>query len=251
MKRPFYTPDEDAILREHYAAKGAAWIFQSGLLPGRCDRSIKSRAQHIGLAVPGRTMPRTDGIKNLSDFKARCRISGIDGEDNCWVYCGNGDEPVDGIWWPGGKFGDLTDGKGSSVKPAVAGWLLSGRKLSPGQCVWHASSDCHPQCGNPEHVRAGSRKSLFAVTKTRTPYIVSERRSIANTRRNMARATPSEVVRQAEAMFDAGATVKAVMRDLSLGESVAREIKAGTHTFSRGRTMALPASSVWQMARAA
>lgn len=246
-----FTPAEDAVLREHYSERGAVWIFRAGLLPGRNERSIKARSWYLGLAVSGRVVSRTDGIKTLEDFKARCRISAEDGDDACWVYCGNGSEPVDGVWMAGGRYGDKPAGKGSVLKPALAGWLLSGRKLAPGNCVWHKSVDCHPQCGNPAHAQGGTKRTLMAVIKSRPEYLASDRRSVANTRRNMAMATPSDVVRQAEAMFDSGKTLKEVMAALSLGDTVTRSIMAGTHTFSRGREIALPASSVWQMARAA
>ena len=46
----YWTPEEDAVLREHYPGKG--WRACRAHLPGRGDGAIASRAQLLGL--PGR-----------------------------------------------------------------------------------------------------------------------------------------------------------------------------------------------------
>lgn len=244
--RARYTPEEDSVLREHYASRGPTWIARSGLIRDIWDeRSVKSRGGLLGLGVVGRLTRRTDHVSTLEQFKLRCTVN----EDGCWTYCGTGSSAKSGVWMPAGKFGD---GKPAVARPAAAAWLLAGNKLSRRWCVWPRSEDCLRTCCNPAHLRSGSRGQHTKIATAASADLRAINLAVASARGNQAKAAPVEKVREAEALFDAGATIHAVVAATGICKTTASKIRAGKHMFSRGRAGHMAAnSSIFAFARAA
>ena len=144
------------------------------------------------------------------------------------------------------------DGKPAVARPAAAAWLLAGNKLSRRWCVWPRSEDCLRTCCNPAHLRSGSRGQHTKIATAASADLRAINLAVASARGNQAKAAPVEKVREAEALFDAGATIHAVVAATGICKTTASKIRAGKHMFSRGRAGHMAAnSSIFAFARAA
>lgn len=180
---------------------------------------------------------RQDGVRTLEDIRARCVI---DDETGCWLWRGafsikRGGHATPRVW--------LAKDRRSEVAGRAA-WLLSGRKLKPGAVVWR-SVCTDTRCINPEHAKAGTRTQMHAAMVADGRMRGNPRRAAINAQNFRVQLLPVEKVRQAEAMFAAGAMQKTVRAELGICAGVAARIRKGLHPNCAAAQRVVPAASVF------
>lgn len=182
---------------------------------------------------------RQDGIRTLDDLQGRCVI---DRETLCWIWRGAVFRNAAGsdttrVWLPD------ADGKGRVMTAPRAAWILSGRKLPAGHIVWRARCHCSALCISPQHGAAGTRQDMFAAFVRDGRLRGDPRSAVINARNRMAGVVPLGVVRQAEAMFAAGALQKEVKAALGISHQTAAKIRKGIHPHSAARGVKVVANA--------
>lgn len=197
------------------------------------------------MAAPRRK--RHDGVRTLADIKARCVI---DADTGCWHWRSAMSRsltrkvsPSPRVWLPDG----LGDGRPAIATAAKAAWMLAGRELPGGHVVWR-SVCARSDCVNPEHGAAGTRQAMHRAIADSGRLRGNPARAAINARNRMAMVTPLAVVRQAEAMIDAGRLLKDVRAELGLSESTVTLIRRGLHPHSAGRNNLVRGASVFTIA---
>lgn len=182
---------------------------------------------------------RQDGVRTLEDIRIRCVI---DGETGCWIWrgafsvkrCGHATPRV----W-------MSNEKRSEVAGRAA-WLLSGRKIKPGQVVWR-SVCTNTRCINPEHGKAGARTQMMVEFVADGRLRGNPKRALVNAKNCARQLLSVETVRRAEAMFAAGAMQKDVRRELGISQAPAARIRNGLHPNSAASQGVVRGASVFAL----
>jgi hypothetical protein len=190
---------------------------------------------------------RSDGVRTMDDLRVRCVI---DGAKDCWVWGGAAVKSSTGrgslsarVWLPEPPGG----GGPRTMTAALAAWLLSGRKLAPGDVVWRARCDCQLLCINPQHGATGTRQQMQAAFAADGRLRGDPRRAVVNMRNRAKWITPVAVVRDAERLFALGSTQQAVQEALGIGAAAARRIRMGVHPHCSERVQVVRCASVFTM----
>ena len=191
---------------------------------------------------------RQDGVRTLEDLRIRCVI---DAETGCWLWRGaftissdRRGQPTSRVWLPDAPPGAKT---GTATRAA---WLLSGRPLAAGHVVWR-SVCTDSACINPAHGAAGTRTAMHAAFVADGRLRGDPRRAAINARNRASLLVPVEKVRQAEAMFAAGAMQKTVRAVVGISANSAAQIRKGLHPNCSGQVRAVANASVFTMRAAA
>ena len=216
-----------------------------------------TEAMRAALATVAKAPPRaaspdgvrdSGGVRGLGDILARCKVND---ETGCWEWTGAMSYPrgypTPNVHLGAGALGSGT--KSNTISAARAAWLLAGRPLKRGHVVWRhiCMADQHGLCVNPAHARSGTRQQMCAAMVASGHNRGSDLRRLVNAKNRAPMIKPAEVVRKAEAMFDSGATTKAVCEALKLTGETARAIRLRQHPHSTGRVNVLPGASVFHM----
>lgn len=138
------------------------------------------------------------GVQSLDDMRERCVV---DQETGCWswsmysVPARGGYLPI--VWVPAGVIGTA----GAKATATRAAWLLSGRKIRPGNIVWRCCGN--KLCINPEHLRSTS-KSAHGKWISEQGHTRGVHRKTASRRASMSRMASPELVSAIEADIAAG-----------------------------------------------
>ena len=171
------------------------------------------------------------GVYSLADIKARCSIN----ESECWVWgsamstCGQKTGRVPSVGIPPLVLGQP---RGHTMAASNAAWLMSGRRLRPGQILWRRIG-CDEACVNPEHRTAGTRVEWGAWVRANGSWRGDPERAKAARAGQLANALPVETVRGIEAMLAAGATNDDITREFGVNSKVIWKIRAGRHIHQR------------------
>lgn len=191
---------------------------------------------------------RADGVRTIEDLRQRCVI---DAETGCWLWrgaftrssCRRG-QATTRVWLP-----DL-HGKAQTCTATRAAWLLAGKPLAPGEVVWrHVCRSS--ECIHPGHGKAGTRTAMHAAFAADGRLRGDPRRAVVNARNRECLLTPVETVRQAEAMFAAGAMAKEVRKAFGFGANTAARIRDGLHPNCAAQQRLVANASVFAMRAAA
>ena len=186
---------------------------------------------------------RQDGIRTLAGIKGRCVI---EAETGCWLWRGafsckasGRGQPTSRVWIPGWQAKS-----GTTTTAPRAAWLLAGNDLPPNGVVWrHVCRNS--ECINPKHGKGGTRAQMFEAFVADGRMRGDPKRAAVNAQNRRSQLVSVERVREAEAMFAAGALQKDVCAALSLGNAAAAKIRKGQHPNSSGARATIPAASVF------
>ena len=192
---------------------------------------------------------RADGVRTLQDLQDRCRV---DPETGCWIWSmaisdnGKiGSSRTPRVSMPTGV---ISEKRTTSTAPR-ASWLLSGKKLGDKQVVWRTC--LNDECCAPSHLKAGTKAEEGAWMTLSGHRRGKPERAAVNLRNVLKMATPPEVVRQVEALFDAGALQKDVQAATGLRAETLRSIRLGCHVNSSKRQQVVAQASVFALGRLA
>jgi hypothetical protein len=193
---------------------------------------------------------RNDGVRTLEQLRQSCVI---DDETGCWLWRGAmsvkpGGHAVPRVWMPHSDGVRDADGKlGKAQTGARAAWTLAGRRLRRWQIIWRQVC-WNTQCINPEHGVAGTRREMGAAETASGHMQGNPERAAKNIKSSSRQLLPVETVRKAEAMFAAGATSRAVKRELHISNASTARIRNGLHPNCSTSQRVRPAASVFAWA---
>jgi hypothetical protein len=176
------------------------------------------------------------GVYCLDDIKQRCTI----GDAGCWVWamcCSTGagpSKPVPNVGIPAGVFGR---NKPHTIAASRAAWLMSGRRLLPGQILWRRIG-CDDDCISPKHRTAGTRAEWGAWVRANGSLRGDPRRAITALPGQLSNAVPAAVVHEIAAKLQAGAMGKDLAVEYGIGEPVVSKIRSGRHIHQRQQVRA-------------
>lgn len=235
-----FTPAEDAVLREHYATKGATWVALSGLVRDIwTPLAVRYRAAKLKLHVEAK-ITRNDGMRDLEAMRMRCEVD----ESGCWIYRGAyGKAAKPAVYLPGHP---QASGNPGVYTPQRAAYLLSGKRLPSGHIVFQRSMDCAAGCCNPEHLMSGNRSLMLRYTMRKPEVLHSTARRAQYEKLRLKRAYPVEMVRAAQDHLAAGVHPVDIAKLVGMSETTVRVIRDGKHIHCHRAQ-----SSVFNLARAA
>lgn len=193
---------------------------------------------------PDTRRKRQDAVRTLADLQGRCTV---DDETGCWNWGGafsNADSysptPVTSIFLS-------LDAKRTTPLPAArAAWILAGKRLNVGYVVWR--SHCtNAACVNPEHCRSGTRRQMMDQLKASGRHRGCPMRQAINLKSTIKMATPPDLVRHIEALFETGMLQKDVGAATGLRPETLRSIRLGMHVNSTRRQQVVPQASVFAL----
>lgn len=185
---------------------------------------------------------RQDGVRTLLDLRARCVI---DAETGCWLWRGamsrhRRGQPTTRVWLP-----PCVGGGAAKIATAPrAAWLLAGKPLPDGHVVWRHHCT-RADCINPYHGAAGTRQQMHAAFVADGRLRGDPHRAVVNAKNRRSTLVPVGKVRQAEAMFSAGALQKDVRSELGISANSAALIRKGLHPHSATRQQVVANASVF------
>jgi hypothetical protein len=218
-----FTPAEDAVLREHYAAKGATWVALSGLIRDIWNPlAVRYRAAKLKLHVEAK-ITRNDGLRDIKAFEVRCEVD----EFGCWLYRGAyGKAKKPAVYLPDRPH---STGRPGVYTPQRAAYMLSGKRLPPGWLVYQKSMECAAGCCNPAHLTAGNRATMLRHSMRKPEVVNSPARRAQYERIRLDKAHPVELVRAAQAHLANGLHPLEVAKLTGISETTVRVIRDGRH----------------------
>lgn len=187
------------------------------------------------------------GMYCLEDIRQRCRIDDVSG---CWLWGMAVSPPVQGraSMTPRASFpaGVLAETRVTTPVPRVA-WLMSGRKLQPGQVVWRTCGN--DLCCNPSHLAAGTKAEEGKWLAEAGVLKGSPRRAAACSANCVSQAVTADAVRAIEARIGSGELQHVLMAEYGISRSTVHKIAHGRHLHQRTRLVR--GASVFSLAGAA
>jgi len=191
------------------------------------------------------------GIRCLEDVRQRCHVNDVTG---CWEWrLSMANDSVPRAYVPPEVVQAIGTHARHDMTVMRLAWALAGNKLEPRHRVWRSRCDCKT-CVNPAHMKSGTTAEWGADLR-RTGRMVGRPQKLAQLKQiSMARATPPELIREAERLLDEGLTSREVGQRLGLNHNVMADVRAKRHVHSTTSAKAcLPLASVfsWGLTHAA
>lgn len=187
------------------------------------------------------------GIRTLDDIKGYCVVD----EAGCWIWMGgySQDGYIPKAHIPkevAERFGIAS----RTMSAYRAAWLLSGKKIGPGQVVYR-SVCLSSKCVNPSHCKVGTKGDMHARYSASGKNKGQPNRIIANMKNRAKLFLPLEKVQAIEAALAQGMKIKDIMAALHTDGGTVRKIRAGVYPTQGKIEMVHANSSIFALGRLA